>query len=141
MTKPLHFMKPDNTQILIDRERLLKDVQAEFSTYYPFLKLEFLATDKSGKTLKSMKIDPQTSLRHLAQPGIPNTINVSYYRTVSELSHDFEHLLGVIVQVYRKSGNVWNVISITDGWTLESQNAAGEFISTEMAMTAKKVSD
>jgi hypothetical protein len=46
--------------------------------------------------------------------------------------------LGVIVQVSRKSGNVWNVISITEGWTLESQNSAGEFISSEMTMPSRK---
>ena len=37
------------------------------------------------------------------------------------------------MQVFRKSGNIWNAISLTDSWTLESQNEAGEFISTEMS--------
>jgi hypothetical protein len=38
----------------------------------------------------------------------------------------------------RKSGNVWNVISVTDGWTLENQNASGQFISSVMAGPSKK---
>jgi hypothetical protein len=42
--------------------------------------------------------------------------------------------------VSRKSGNVWNMISVTDGWTLESQNSAGEFISSQMALTPIKPS-
>ncbi len=42
-------------------------------------------------------------------------------------------MLGLYIQVFGKSGNVWNVISFTDSWTLESHNKAAEFISAEMA--------
>lgn len=39
---------------------------------------------------------------------------------------------GLSVLVFKKQENVWNALSLTKSWTLESQNAA-EFISAEMA--------
>ena len=120
-------------EILINNDRLLMDIQGEFSRRYPFLKLEFLEKDKLAKTPKTSRIDPRTSLKKLNKTGSSQKIDINNRRTVSEISTDFANSLDVIVQVYRKSGNVWNVISITDGWTLESQNSAGEFISLEMA--------
>ena len=113
-------------------DRLLSDIQYEFQLSYPFLKIDFLKTDTDSRNLRSVTIHPGTCLKQLANLRIARKININNYRTISELSQDFETVLGVILQVSRKSGNVWNVISVTDGWTLETQNAAGEFISSEM---------
>ena len=41
-------------------------------------------------------------------------------------------LLGLNAKISRKSGKVWNAISLTKGWTLERQNAAGEYVSEIM---------
>ena len=123
-------------EILINNDSLLLDIQDVFSAQYPFLKIEFLQTDKTEKKLKSKQIDPHTSLRQLVDVGEPRKIDINSDRTVSEISHDFQSLLGVIVRVFRKLGNFWNEISVTEGWTLESQNSAGEFISSEMSEKA-----
>ncbi|MDB5191002.1 MAG: hypothetical protein JWQ96_565 [Segetibacter sp.] len=126
-------MDTNNKEILIHNESLLKDIQGAFSARYPFLKIEFLQTDNTAKTLRSAKIDNSTALKQIANVGVPQKLDINSNRTVSDISHDLQHTLGVIVQVFRKSGNVWNVISVTEGWTLENQNSAGEFISSEMA--------
>lgn len=63
---------------------------------------------------------------------MPITMDFNEERTVAEVEKDFRELLGVQIKVCRKSGNVWNEITLTDNWTLKSQNTAGEFISTEM---------
>lgn len=125
-------------EILINKDSLLMDIQCYFSALYPFLKVEFFESAHTTGMLKSTKIDPRTSIKKITKMGLMCSIDINNSRTVSELSHDFQHKLGVIVQVSRKSGNVWNAISLTEGWTLEDQNAAGEFISSEMAMPAKK---
>lgn len=128
-------------EILMNNDSILGDIQNAFSKRYPFLKIDFLETDKSAKKLQSRKIDPATSLKKLANGTIVRRIDINDRRTITEISHDFEHTLGVIVQVSRKCGSVWNVISITEGWTLQSQNSAGEFITSEMSMhTINKIS-
>ena len=131
-------MEFKNKEILINNESLLMDIQGAFSARYPFLKIDFLETDKATKTPKSTKLDPRTSLKKIVNVGATYKIDINDRRTVSEISHEFANKLGVIVQVSRKSGNVWNIISITEGWTLESQNSAGEFISSEMTMPSRK---
>ena len=61
-------------------------------------------------------------------------IDVSDEQTIGALIKDFKHNSGTNIDVYRKSGNVWNMISLTESWTLKSQNNAGKFISCEMQL-------
>ena len=47
--------------------------------------------------------------------------------TVAELGNSFASF-GLRTEVYRKSGNVWVATLLTDSWTLQQQNNAGEEI-------------
>ena len=127
-------METNNKEILLNKDRHLIDIQSVFTACYPFLKIEFIQIEKDVKSLRRTVIDPLTSLKQLTIFDAPIKIDINKNRTVSEVSLDFEKTLRVIVQVSRKSGNVWNTISVTDGWTLQSQNTAGEYISSEMAV-------
>ncbi len=125
-------MKQENKSINITNDSLISDFQHLFSMYYPYLKIEFLQIDPTAKKIKSIILDSTISLNQLKSIGFTKTINISNDITIRELSHDLENILGVMVQVLRKSGNVWNVISLTNEWTLENQNAAGLYISSKM---------
>lgn len=125
-------------EILITKDCFLVDIQNTFAAFFPFLKIDFFQPDTLSKMSRSSRIDLKTSLKNFG--GIPKKINVDNNRSVSELCNDFKNALGFVVEVSRKSGNVWNVISVTEGWTLEDQNAAGEYISSVMDVpTAKKL--
>ncbi|MEO6489743.1 MAG: hypothetical protein ABIO04_07385 [Ferruginibacter sp.] len=82
---------------------------------------------------RSITIDLDTSIMNLNHVDVPIKISIDDTRTIAQVSDDFEKALGFSIEVLRKSGNVWNVISVTKGWTLENQNSAGRFISMEMA--------
>ena len=109
----------------------IDDIKVHFSALYPFLTIEFLqkpgplfvaaSGHSSAFSLKDLTDVPKTAL-----------LNIKGSRTVSEVTKDCMNELGVRVQIFRKSGKVWNIISITDQWTLERQNNAGRFISAEM---------
>ena len=120
-------------EIVVSSESLVMDIQKAFNLYYPFLKIEF--ADKTKKTLpfKNSKVNPDDQIGEIAELMRPATINVENEKTVSEVEKEFREILGLTIRMYRKSGNVWNVISVTDNWTLENQNKAGETISIEMA--------
>lgn len=122
-------MNTNKKEILITSDSVLRDIQNTFAAYFPFLKIEFLQTDKRSKSSRSITINPNTSLKNL---NSLQKINIDNTRTVSEVANDLKTALGFPVEISRKSGNVWNVISVTNGWTLESQNSAGKFISSEM---------
>jgi hypothetical protein len=124
-----------NKEISISNDSLIKNIQHEFSACYPFLKIEFLLTGKKEKNGRSNLMDPSTSLKQLANIN-EHKIDINGHRTVAEVSQDLQETLGVIVRMFRKSGNVWSTISISDSWTLQSQNVAGEYISSEMATNA-----
>lgn len=126
-----------NREIQISDSSLVQDIQKEFSAWYPFLKIEFLSKDKPVKNSRHAYLAPDLPLKHLVEITACK-IDIDKDRTVAELLNDLQHLLPVIVEISRKSGIVWNLISISDGWTLQSQNDAGEFISTEMTKPVEK---
>ena len=119
-------MQKDIKEIIITSDTKVKDVQKNFSSFYPFLKIE------SQRFSKNQKVDPDNLIsKNLHLLGSVK-LNVDEERTIAEVENDCQELLGLSIQIFRKSGNVWNAISITNSWTLQSQNTAGEFISTEM---------
>lgn len=114
-------MENNSKEITIDRDSLVINIQKEFTLFYPFLKIEFSSNTKRFHS-SSFETENATNVK----------LNVNEDRTIAEIEKDCVELLGLFIQVFRKSGNVWNVISLTKSWTLQSQNLAGEFISTEM---------
>lgn len=124
-------MEWNDKEILIDGHTMLNDIQKTFNLLYPYLKLEFIAPANSTKSINRNNGEVNYLLQQLTNITLSKTINLQNNRTVLEICNEFQ-LLGLPVQVLRKSGKVWNIISVTDGWTLASQNEAGEFISSEM---------
>ncbi|MDE3144966.1 MAG: hypothetical protein KGL19_12475, partial [Bacteroidota bacterium] len=59
--------------------------------------------------------------------------------TVSELEQKFNDIYGLSTQVFRKSGNIWLVTTVTDKWTLEEQNRQGEIITKQVAERKSKI--
>lgn len=126
-------------KILIARESVLADIQKTFNSWYPYLKIDFLGNADNGSILKSVKLDPETSVSNLKSAGSITSINIGFNKSVAEFAHEVEATLGVIVQVSRKAGNFWHQISATHWWTLESQNEAGKIISSKMNSQPREV--
>jgi len=121
-------------RLAVKGERLISEVQHDFSLAFPFLKIEFF---KNGSTRRE---------RYAFEKLIPNKLRLkdawflnkqegdlelNDKTTVLELEKDFMDQFGLSVQVFRKSGNIWLETTITDNWTLKRQNEHGREISTE----------
>ena len=117
-----------NNEISVNKETFFCDIQHAFSSYYPFLKIDFFLNITGIDINKKKAIDPTTSISKFLSNHPVVTINFNSDKTVSEVSDDIKNRLNVIVQVLRKSGNIWLPISLTENWTLENQNAAGELL-------------
>lgn len=122
-------------EIPISNETFLKDIQTRFNTYYPYLKIEFSEPKKSLLKIGSANNHSSKQVKDVSYLSEPVAIDVSDDHTIEQVVKDFKKDSGTNIDVYRKSGNVWNVITLTDSWTLESQNKAGKFISCEMQST------
>ena len=123
----------------IDKGSSLKNIQVQFSAYYPFLKIEFFKRIPTDQPLYKAEL---FSVKELSKyidgfyDGFVN-IDVSRKRTVSEVEKDFEELLGISAHVFRKSGNVWVETTLTNDWPLEEQNEEGRLISSHFIIDKK----
>jgi len=128
-------MEVENEEIKLNEYHVLAELQAAFTARYPFLKIDFFEVDKMNGLPKPTQMDYNTKLNRLPVHDASARLDISYNRTVAELTSDFFTKMGVSVQVSRKSGKVWNLISVTQSWTLKTQNSAAEFISSLMKLS------
>jgi hypothetical protein len=118
-------------------EEILKisEIQEAFSSLFPFLKLEFFKKSPQATplTIKQPLITVNKTLAESRTINKPNTvITITPNMTVSELERQFNDAYGLSTQVFRKSGNIWLVTTVTDKWTLEEQNRQGEIITKQV---------
>jgi len=122
-------------KIQINDNRVIKEIQEEFNTHFPYLKIEFFSKPHKigeGSSKKIIKNNDRTlnECRTIHKKGI---ITITAQMTVSDLEQKFNDIYGLSVQVFRKSGKLWLETTVTDGWTLEEQNVQGEALSSKVA--------
>lgn len=111
----------------ITAETRIKNIQNEFNSLYPFLRIDFLKDYFANRktTQKSQKLNPEEFINPADKTLKDYDINVSGNRTVAQVKEDFKVFFLLAIEVFRKSGNVWIETSLTDDWTLEQQNKEG----------------
>lgn len=112
-------------QLLINGERLISEVQGDFNSAYPFLKLEFFrnGSKRQDRYPANLKIAGNTRVKGAwAWKKNGGHLDLSDAMTVLELEQAFMDEFGLAVQVFRKSGNVWLETTMTDNWTLKHQS-------------------
>ena len=113
-------------QLCIENDTKIQDIQKSFTTFYPFLKIEFY----KHATYNSNKKDTLPDTMPLSQAlnkNLTTSINIIQTTTVAQLEDNFLQL-GIKAEVFRKSGNVWVETFLTSNWTLDQQNLEGEEI-------------
>jgi hypothetical protein len=107
-------------EMCIEKGKPIRDIQKEFSEFYPFLKIELI--EKSQPVAKVVTgSDFNGGCKH---------IDISAGRTVAELERDFREKFDLPIQVFRRAGNLWIETSLTHDWSLEQQNKEGELFSS-----------
>jgi glycerol-3-phosphate O-acyltransferase len=129
------FKKSKNLymQMMINGDRLVRDVQQEFSRVYPFLKIEFFRINglQKAKAIKENQIKHDQKLRSAKGRDIKKgDLVIDDVMSVADLEKAFMAKFGLITQVFRKSGNIWLETTITDSWSLKQQNEMGREITT-----------
>ena len=116
-------------KIKISRSMSVGEIQEQFSSQYPFLKLEFLMPRRQPAGAQHLILAHDNSKLEKIQTAMrEGGMVVNNLTTVGELESFFRnHLFDV--QVFRRSGNLWLETTMTDGWTLEKQNSHGKEIS------------
>lgn len=115
----------------INGERLISDVQKDFGSVYPFLKIEFFRNGKIRRDKYSAnKLIPatqpvKTAWHYKKDNGL---VDLTDNMTVTDFENVLMDQFGLSAQVFRRSGNLWLETTITDYWTLKQQNEHGREI-------------
>lgn len=118
-------------KIQVGFETKIREVQKKFTEVYPFLKVEFYKEAYSEKAVSALKdrISPDKIISKQAKFFNPENIDINRHRTVAALEKEFFEKFGVVMQVSRRSGNIWIETSKTDNRTLKEQNQLGKTMS------------
>lgn len=116
-------------QIPITADRTMGEVQKDFQSEFPFLKLVFF--QKGHKAYKSshakfMLTDQSATMRDLCGHRHEGLLFVEPEMPTWQVERLFEEEFGLHVQIFRKSGNVWLETSVSDDLSLDQQNAKGK---------------
>lgn len=115
--------------IEISNDKSVGDVQKEFRTAFPFLKIEFFKKNGAGARNGMQVIPDKTTIGMIKPIQGPHSVDIDPARRVEEVEDDFFKKLGLLVRIFRKSGNMWIETTLTDSWSLRRQNHEGEQMS------------
>lgn len=103
----------------------LKSIKEQFNQKFPHLKIEFFETkhEKGEGSAKELMYDEAFRLKDIRKEGAMIPISIHGNLKTSTLEKMFEEELGVFIQVYKKSNNVWIQTTATDDWTLSQQES------------------
>jgi len=119
--------------IVLDKDRVVEDVQDEFNNAYPYLKLQFLKKDRAQLIIanKARQDDgKRATIGDLDSNMQSCKIEVDDLMTVHDLEKAITACINVPVKILRKSGNIWLETSVTNYWTLARQNEHAKEISS-----------
>ncbi len=114
-------------ELLIADTKTISEIQNEFNTEFPFLKIEFFDAAYKPETAlpKSKILGNDKKLSACKRLHSQGSIVVAENDRVSDLENVLWEQFGLAAQVFRKSGNLWIETSLTDSWTLGRQNREG----------------
>lgn len=109
--------------------KMLAELNEEFSKKYPALKLKFYSKvhqDHEGSP-SNLSINENQTVANAFPNYKEGKIDISSSQTVYTLESTMEKELNIYVQVFRRSNDKWLQTITTDDWTLEIQNEKGLF--------------
>ncbi len=112
----------------LNRITTLQQIQKEFQSQFPGLKLDFYKQphySNQGSPKEDLILDQQQNLGSISPSLVEDEIEFSSDLTVSELENQFETRFSLNVQVSRLSNDLWLQTTATDDWTLAEQNRKG----------------
>lgn len=112
---------------ITDNQRLI-DIQEQFQSIFPYLKIEFYAGHHGpGEGSRAEEaLDPQQTIGSVRSVHKEGELEIDGNLEVRKLEQKFYEDYGLNVQVFRQSGHLWMQTSATDHWTLEKQNRKGQ---------------
>lgn len=115
----------------INDNQKLSEVIDDFTTLFPYLKLEFFKHKHGLNESNSKKdmLNTELTFKKVRRKHNDGALLINENMRVSELEQLFQDVFGISAQIFRKSGRSWIETSVTDDWTLKHQNDEGKELS------------
>ncbi len=118
-------------ELIINDKITIRELQKQFSSEFPYLKLEFFDIPPTFDGLPKVHMYPNhKTLGACRKKHNEGTITISPADTVERLEKSFWDEFGLSTEIFRKSGNLWIETTLSDSWTLKQQNDEGKIFST-----------
>lgn len=119
-------------RLRISPNRLVSDVQKDFNSVFPFLKIEFFRKKASRQPdLPVAHIVPHNQkIGHTQSAICDGDMEINADMKVKDIEKLFKEQFSLMAQIFRRSGNLWLQTTMTDNWTLAHQNEHGREISS-----------
>jgi hypothetical protein len=116
-------------KLVINDSKTIKQVQDEFSSMFPYLKIEFFTKPHEARagSKKQLLVGSNLSIGDIRKSHENGELYIVPHMTVTSLEQNFQMIFGLSVQVFRRSGKVWLETINTDYWTLAQHNELGEY--------------
>jgi hypothetical protein len=109
--------------IEINDSKTVGDIQREFSSRFPFLKMEFFHTPHGREEASNEPpCLPEQTIGSIRERHVLGIIAINTERETGSVEQEFEHRFGLHVQVYRKQSDGWIQTVGTDMLSLGEQN-------------------
>lgn len=114
--------------ILVTNDKVLADIQREFSEKFSLLKLAFYSAEhQAGEgSSNQVLIDSSKTIGELRDGDATTEFSIHGNLKTSSLEESWFDTFGFAVQVFRKSGDLWLQTTTTDDWTLSEQQKEAE---------------
>ena len=113
--------------MVVEDNMSIQQIQTSFQKMFPGLKIEFY---KSGhKAHEASKAEDQIkenkTIGEIRSVKGTQVVIIDPTMSVAKLENQFKDQLGLNIQIFRRSNNLWLQTSATDDWTLQEQNRKG----------------
>ena len=124
-------LKDNIMELHINDKMTIKELQLQFNTEFPYLKLEFFDIPPTFDGLPKSHMYPNhKALANCRKMHNEGSIQITGDDTVQKLEETLWNKFGLSTEVFRKSGNLWIETTLSDSWTLKRQNDEGRIFST-----------
>lgn len=120
--------------IILHPDKTLLTIQQEFTTFFPFLKLEFFHAEYKTNVGYSnkKKLDLSLSLVEVNLLIEPCTFEFDNSMKVSSFEKSFFELTHIVVQIFRKTTSAWIQTIASDDWSLAEQQKEAAILLSEI---------
>lgn len=118
----------------IDGTKKIEDIRKEFSTFYPFLSIEFFDKPHQVGEITSDKhlLPHNKTIQDIRKRHNPGMLEIHSWHKTGIVEQEFKKLYGLNVQILRRQGDIWIQTAGTDELTLEEQNEIGRNATQDM---------